>query len=203
MDDDLRWSGIIKDALQKDGEFVVVGQARSGLAGAAMARELRPRIVLMDAVIAADELTGGLSRIRDASPSSQVIVLAERGDARLARRLLRNGARGYLAKEVTRLELVLAIRSAGASEQRIVLSIDPESLPLGEADDCQLSRREDQILRLVAGGLSNSQIARKLSVTEGTVKQHLRKVFVKLNAVGRMDAVNKALRSQVPLFVGA
>lgn len=107
------------------------------------------------------------------------------------------GISGYLAKSVTVLELVTAIRTIASRDVRVVLSVTRSSIEaLGRpGDESGLSRREKQIIeRIAAGlinGLSNGQIARRLSISEGTVKRHVHSTFVKLGAVSRIDAVNK------------
>ena len=135
-------------------------------------------------------------RLRDASPESRVIILSMHEGPRLVQELLDAGIRGYLLKSVHWQELVLAIRTVHLEPDRVVLGVSGQSLRnprqgLG-AGTMALSAREREILGLVREALSNSQIASRLSLKEATVKRHLRNVFVKLGAVSRTDAVNKA-----------
>jgi len=112
----------------------------------------------------------------------------------LVQSLLAVGIRGYLLKSVHGRELVSAIRSLRDGEARILLSVSRESLAYALAPRSQtLSDRELQVLELTAHALSNTQIASRLRLTEATVKRHLRNIFVKLGAVSRIDAVNKAI----------
>ena len=110
----------------------------------------------------------------------------------LLRALLEAGIRGYLLKTVTRHELVAAIQAVEDPE-RIVLSVSRRSLPEDDgAQPVQLTERERQVLELTARALTNRQIANRLSLTEATVKRHLRNIFAKLGAGSRLDAVNRA-----------
>ncbi|MGA7808470.1 helix-turn-helix transcriptional regulator, partial [Bradyrhizobium sp.] len=111
----------------------------------------------------------------------------------LVQDLLAIGVRGYLLKSIHWQELVVAIRAVSADADRVVLGVSRESLRQVEQKSGieMLSDREREVLHLVAQALSNSQIASRLSLTEATVKRHLRNIFVKLGAVSRLDAVNK------------
>ena len=116
------------------------------------------------------------------------------------------GARGYLPMSIKGQELVVAIRAVLADPDRIVLGVSRSSLGYahggGRSAD-PLSERERQILALVGKALSNRQIAAQLCVTEATVKRHLRNIFVKLGAVSRIDAVNKAAAQDDPHSPGS
>jgi DNA-binding NarL/FixJ family response regulator len=115
----------------------------------------------------------------------------------LLQSLLAVGIKGYLLKSVTRHELVAAIRGARADDGRILLSVSPTSLAAQARATSVLSDRERAILELVASAMSNTQIANRLYLTEATVKRHIRNIFVKLEAVSRIDAVNKAIAASM------
>jgi DNA-binding NarL/FixJ family response regulator len=200
VDDHTLFCEALRTTLEIEDDFTVVAQAQSGTLAMQLVGEIRPDVVLMDAMMPGDSVTTRVSRIREASPATRVIILTMHDDPVLVQDLLQLGIRGYLLKSATRLELVAAIRAVHADEQRVVLSVSPASLTgttrmSGERE--RLSDREREVLLLVAQGLSNSQIATQLTIAEGTVKRHLRNTFTKLDAVSRIDAVNKALAASL------
>lgn len=199
IDDHTLFCEALRTTLEIEDDFAVVAQAQSGTLAMQLVGEIRPDVVLMDAMMPGDSVTTRVSRIREASPATRVIILTMHDDPVLVQDLLQLGIRGYLLKSATRLELVAAIRAVHADEQRVVLSVSPASLTstrtTGERE--RLSDREREVLLLVAQGLSNSQIATQLTIAEGTVKRHLRNTFTKLDAVSRIDAVNKALAASL------
>jgi DNA-binding NarL/FixJ family response regulator len=123
-----------------------------------------------------------------------VIILSMYEGPQLVQALLAAGIRGYLLKSIHWQELVVAIRAVHTDSDRVVLGVSRESLRYVQQGPPPgtLSARELEVLELVAQAFSNSQIASRLNLTEATVKRHLRNVFVKLGAVSRLDAVNKA-----------
>ena len=164
----------------------------SGSAVAAVAKE-RPDIVLLDVEVPGDEATTTVRRMRDVSPTTKVIILSMYDGSHVVQSLLSLGVNGYLHKSVTRLGLVAAIRSTCDDEGRIVVSVSPQSLVHASSDVIVLTRRECEVLQLVAFAMSNAQVGKRLLLSEATVKRHLRNVFVKLSAASRIDAVNKAV----------
>lgn len=184
--------------LETQDDMLVVGEAGDSAAAVALAASKHPDIVLLDIEIPGGEVTATVSQIRDCSPGSRVIILSMYEGPQLVQALLAAGIRGYLLKSVHWQELVAAIRAVDADCNRVVLGVSQESLRHVRQgpDTGMLSARELEILTLVGQALSNSQIASRLSVTEATVKRHLRNIFVKLGAVSRIDAVNKAAELQ-------
>jgi DNA-binding NarL/FixJ family response regulator len=158
----------------------------------------RPDIVILDIEIPGDEPTVTVSRIRALSPATQVVVLSMYDSAELLRQLITAGIRGYLLKTVDRHELFAAIRGVHRGSGSMMISVSPESLALLHGtSEVALSAREREILGMVAQAMSNIQISHRLDITEATVKRHLRNIFVKLGAVSRIDAVNKAIEAQL------
>jgi DNA-binding NarL/FixJ family response regulator len=140
------------------------------------------------------EVTSTVMRIKAVSPGTSILVLGVHDRAELVRDLLDLGVKGYLLKNATRLQLLAAIRSASSDDERVMLFVSRQSFTRPDEPDAQvLSARERDVLELVAAARSNAQIAAELSVTEATVKRHLRNIFVKLGAVSRIDAVNKGI----------
>ncbi|MEV0155452.1 response regulator transcription factor [Micromonospora sp. NPDC050686] len=183
----------LREILEAQGDMSVVGEAGDSASALTLAAESRPDVVLLDVEIPGEDVTTTVSRLRTLTPDSKVIILSMYDGPQLLRSLLAAGVRGYLLKNVHRQELVAAIRSVHSDEGRVVLAVSRESLAQadGAASDV-LSTREREVLELTAEALSNTQIASRLSLTEATVKRHLRNIFVKLGAVSRIDAVNKA-----------
>jgi len=123
-----------------------------------------------------------------------VSTMTMHDDARLVRSLVASGARAYVIKSATREELLATIRTVQRDANRIILSVSRDTLESLEGRNEELlSTRELEVLTLVAEGMSNAQIARRLYIAEGTVKRHLTNIYAKLGVVSRIDAVNKAI----------
>jgi DNA-binding NarL/FixJ family response regulator/signal transduction histidine kinase len=172
----------------------VVGQAGDSATAMAMAAAEQPDVILLDIEIPGTDPTTTVRLLQDSCPGCRVIIVSTYEDPRLVRDLLAAGIRGYLLKSTRWQELVAAILTVMADEDRIVLGVSRQSLrvPPQEPPAQLLSSREHEVLALVSQALSNGQIASRLSITEATVKRHLRNIFAKLGAVSRIDAVNKA-----------
>lgn len=186
------------EILGAQNDMRVVGQAEDSATTVALAAKEQPDVVLLDVEIPGGEVTATVSQIRNCSPCSRVIILSMYEGPQLVQVLLAVGIRGYLLKSVHWQELVVAIRAVCADSDRIVLGVSQQSLRYvnQESPAETLSAREREVLKLVAQALSNSQIASHLGLKEATVKRHLRNIFVKLGAVSRIDAVNKAAEWQ-------
>jgi DNA-binding NarL/FixJ family response regulator len=180
-------------------DMKVVGQAGTGEETIVAARKLRPDVVVMD--IAMPRL-GGLEatrRIMAECPGTRVLVLSAHEDAEHVIPLLEAGAVGYLPKTVRLGEFLDAIRSASRGESVlppsvasvVVRYLSGAMQPTAEPD---LSEREMEVLRLVARGFSNYQIARQLGLSVRTVEAHLTHVYNKLDVRSRTEAVLLAER---------
>jgi DNA-binding NarL/FixJ family response regulator len=189
----------LREILETQHDLRVIGEAEAAATAVALAAEKQPDIVLLDVEIPGGEVTATVNQIRHRSPEARVIILSMHEGPRLVQALLAAGICGYLLKSIHWQELVVAIRAVHADSDRIVLGVSRESLSSAQPgpSPVTLSARELEVLDLVAQALSNSQIASLLQVTEATVKRHLRNIFVKLGAVSRLDAVNKAKELQL------
>jgi DNA-binding NarL/FixJ family response regulator len=173
--------------IREEADMVVVGEASNGREAIEAFRGCRPDVTLMDLQL--PELNGidAISAIRGEHPSARIIVLTTYdGDVRV-RRALMAGAAGYILKSMIRKELILAIRAVHAGRKFIPQQIAIEVAGYFEKDD--LSAREIEVLRAVAEGKSNKIIADQLSITETTVKAHMKSILLKLGASDRTHAV--------------
>jgi DNA-binding NarL/FixJ family response regulator len=133
-----------------------------------------------------------IQKIRDFDPTARIIVLTTYlGDVQ-ALRALKAGAMGYLLKASLRRELLDTIRAVHAGQRRVPVDVARE-LERHAPDDA-LTEREIEVLKLIAKGFSNKLVAERLSITEDTVKGHVRNILSKLNASDRTHAVTIALR---------
>ncbi|MGA7538404.1 MAG: response regulator transcription factor [Steroidobacteraceae bacterium] len=155
-------------------------------------RGTRPDVTLMDIQMPGASGIDAIAAIRTESPDARIIVLTTYAGDALAQRALRAGVQGYLLKGSVRKELLDAIRKVHAGLKRIQPEIAAELAScLGEEG---LSVRELEVLALIAAGNANKSIASKLSITEETIKGHVKNILAKLRANDRTHAVTLALR---------
>jgi DNA-binding NarL/FixJ family response regulator len=190
----------LRTLLTEDPGIEVIGEARTGKEAVKLASDLRPDVVLMDMVM--PELDGiqATEQIRAAKPATQVLVLTsfiEEGQVQAA---VQAGAIGYLMKDILKDELVAAIRAA--HEGRPTLHPDAQqqlmrqvSAPVAPNPFQNLTERELDVLRLIAEGQSNKEIASSLGLTEGTVKGYVSAIFLKLDVADRTQAALYAVRN--------
>ncbi|GHE91655.1 DNA-binding response regulator [Streptomyces spiralis] len=184
----------------------VVGSAGDGHEAVELVAELAPDVVLMDLRMPRCDGVEATRRIRSEHPGTQVVVLTTYADDESLFPALRAGARGYLTKDAGGDEIVRAVESvlsgdAGLSPsiQRRLLerlsepepSSAPESSPAADAPD-GLTARECEVLVLIAEGLTNQEIARRLHVSTATVKTHINNLFAKAGLKDRAQAVRYA-----------
>lgn len=182
----------IAAVIQGESDMVVVAEASNGLEAVDRYRVHRPDVTLMDLLMPRMDGLAAIVAIRSEFPEARIVILTTyRGDAQ-ALRALKAGAAGYLLKSLIRTELLEAIRLVHAGRRRIPPEIAAE-LAEHAADDA-LSERELSVLKCVAAGNSNRQAAMQLSVTEETVKAHMKSILSKLGANDRTHAVTIALR---------
>ena len=179
----------------------VVGEAENGLEAVALAAEEKPDVILLDVEMPVMGAEKAIGQILRASPHSKVLVLTMYDEPRLVRKLLALGAHGYIVKNATREELVAAVHTVHRVENRVVLSVSRNTADrLEGSEKSVLSRRELEVLLLAARAMSNSQIASRLHISEGTVKRHLTNIYAKLGVSSRADAAKKALTSGLITF---
>ncbi|QUQ63087.1 response regulator transcription factor [Kutzneria sp. CA-103260] len=187
----------MRDVLLAEDDFRVVGEAADGESVVEVAARTQPDVVLLDVEMPRHHPVNTVQELLAASPRTRVIVLSMYDDPRLVKELLETGICGYLHKSVSRRDLVAAIRSACGDLKRVTVLVSQGAFSQAPVTTGGLSYREQEVLTLVASAMSNRQIAGKLCITEGTVKRHLRNIFGKLDAVSRIDAVNKAVSASI------
>ena len=178
--------------INSENDMELVAEASDGEEAIEQFRRHRPDVTLMDLRMPNLNGTEAISRIRNEFPDAKIIVLSTyAGDVQVLR-AIKAGARGYIVKGHVHRELLEAIRSVHAGHKRIPPEIAAE---LAEhAGDDALSSREIEVLRLIAAGNANKQIADKLAIEETTVKSHISSILSKLGANDRAHAVNIALK---------
>ncbi len=187
----------MRDVLLAEDDFRVVGEAADGESVVEVAARTQPDVVLLDVEMPRHHPVNTVQELLAASPRTRVIVLSMYDDPRLVQELLETGICGYLHKSVSRRDLVAAIRGACGDLKRVTVLVSQGAFSQAPVASGGLSYREQEVLTLVASAMSNRQIAGKLCITEGTVKRHLRNIFGKLDAVSRIDAVNKAVSASI------
>lgn len=184
--------------------FTVVGQAGDGKTAVSEALRLRPELVLLD--IHMPELTGleALKQIKAQLPETRVVMLTVSEDEETLVEAIKNGADGYLLKHLSGTEFIEMLDGLKRGEAAITRkSASYLMKQLSKPDPQQekpvqpLSEREIEILQLLAEGLSNKQISEKVSLSENTVKYHLKNILHKLNVQNRTEAVMYALRNDL------
>lgn len=185
----------MKEILQAQSDMVVVGEAGDSDSAIATVRQTRPNVVLFDIDMWEDQqVTVTIRKMTEISPESRIIVVSMRDEPEILNVLLPLGIKAYLVKTVGWQLLASVIRGCCAQGNYVVLVASRRSLPSPPTDaKPKLSPRELEVLELVSRARSNVQIAAHLLLSEATVKRHLRNIFIKLGAVSRIDAVNKAI----------
>ena len=178
----------------------VVGEAGDGEAAARLALELLPDVVLMDVSMPVLDGVEATRVIRDQTPAVQVVILTMHADKGVLDRAIRAGAVGYLVKDCTIDEVVRTIEQAASGETALSPELAGAMLaeavkPLaGVAPDSIISKREEEVLQLIAEGLSTTEVATRLYISVKTVKNHLASVYQKLDSRDRTQAVVRAVR---------
>ncbi|ROP48816.1 MULTISPECIES: response regulator transcription factor [unclassified Rathayibacter] len=176
--------------------LTVVGEAGSPAEAIDAAAHLHPDVVLMDLRFGADRETGvdATRALRSSAEPPSVLVLTTYDTDADILGAVEAGASGYLLKDAPPEELLAAIRAAAAGESALAPAVAARLFERLRSPAPRLSARETEVLALVAQGLSNTEVAARLFVTETTVKSHLAHVFAKLGVASRTAAVSAARR---------
>ena len=173
-------------------DMKVVGEACNGIEALEMFRKYRPDVTLMDLVMPEMKGVDAIIAIRAEFPEARITVLTTyTGDVQVLR-ALKAGARGYLLKGLLRRELLETIRAVHVGRKCIPTEVAAQLAD--HVGDEALSTREIEVLRLIASGNTNKVIADQLSITEETVKGHVKNILAKLSANDRTHAVTIGLK---------
>jgi DNA-binding NarL/FixJ family response regulator len=192
----------LRTVLDSEARLEVVGEAVNGAEAVEKAETLRPDVVLMDLMMPVMDGVEATRQIMQAHPQSRVLVLTSFAGDQYVRDAIKAGALGYLMKDVLAQELIRAIHDAAEGQptlhpeaQRHLMRqvVQPEKASL--LDD--LTERECDVLRLIAEGNSNKEIAAALRLTEGTVKGYVSSILAKLGVADRTQAALYAVKHGV------
>jgi DNA-binding NarL/FixJ family response regulator len=188
----------LRALLSSQSEFEIAGEANNGEEAVRLAISLVPDLILMDLQMPIVDGLEAIKRIRDRLPKANILVLTtyeSDADILLA---LEAGAMGYLLKDTPPEQLFQAVRNAASGEMALAPRVAEKVMQrLTNPAKNALSRREIEVLELAAQGNPNKAIARKLFITEATVKSHFVHIFSKLGVVDRTAAVTKAVKEKI------
>lgn len=191
----------VQEVLAADGEFEVVGEAADALQAIDLAQRLRPDLVLMDVRLPGIDGIAATARLKSRLPGCRVVMLSVSDDVRDLFAAIRSGAQGYLLKNLDPADWTAYLRQILSGEAPIsreiatrILKEFAEANPLPVPPIESLTSREEEVLQLVAAGHSNREIATRLDIAEGTVKNHLRNILGKLHLKNRTALASFALR---------
>jgi DNA-binding NarL/FixJ family response regulator len=189
--------------LQLQEDLDIVGEAGDGMEAVAQVRKLRPDVVLLDLVMPHLDGIDAIRQIREAGPSTKVIVLTTFADDDKVFPAVKAGAAGYLLKDVEPRDLAEAIRTVHRGQGLLHPSI-ASKLMLEYAGEHRraetleaLTDREMDVLRLIAQGMTNREIAREFVLSEKTVKTHVSNILAKLRLADRTQAALYAVRNRL------
>lgn len=200
VDDHAIWRGGVRSMLA-DTEFEVVGEASSGHEAVEKARELQPRLTLLDIRMAGGDGLEALMALKREHPRMAVVMLTTYDNPTYMARAVAGGAAGYLLKGIELEEFVAALRAVAGGEtllspQELVRSLRGISEAAAGSEDLiePLTDREQEVLRLLATGLANRGIGNVLFIAESTVKTHVEHILGKLGISDRVQAAVWAAR---------
>jgi len=192
----------IRGLLELVGDFDVVGEADDGNAAVRKILELHPDVALLDVRMPGTDGLGAVRQLRDGGDPTPIVLLTTFDDDAVLLEAVRMGAAGFLLKDVDVEDLAKALRAAAAGETLVLPAVSDRAergarevgaeFAAAELPE-ELTPRELEVLRLIAGGFSNREIAHALGTAEGTVKNQTSSVLSKLGVRDRTRAVLKAL----------
>ena len=187
----------VRAVLETDADFRVVGEFGSGNEALASGAALAPDVALVDLKMPGLSAPETIAALRERVPGVRVLVFTSFGEDALIRATLDAGATGYLLKDALQHDLIAAIRSVAAGETYLAPAAQRQLMELlrkPQASRDALTARETDVLKLIAEGLSNKQIGKRLSLTEGTVKGYVSQILAKLRLEDRTQIALYAVR---------
>lgn len=184
----------------EDGAFEIVGDYRA--ADATLLAGLRPELVVVDLDGQPSDVSLSIGVCSQALPAARICVLSMHLAPEMMQRCLSSGAEAYIVKDISPAELVRAVKTVAGGQSYV----DPRvaggllrrrSQQNGKPDIMELSAREAEVLKLIAEGLANKQISARLHLSEKTVKNHVSRIFSKLNISARTQAAVHAIRAGI------
>lgn len=185
--------GALKALLDDQADFAVVGEAADIASARAAVLEHRPRVLVLDVNMPDGLGVDAVAGLREESPGTEIVLLTMERDMTLARSAIDSGARGYLFKDAAHLELIEAVRHAAEGREYLPAAVATGLKDQGKADHAVLTPRETEVLRLMALGHTNREIAGQLSLSVRTVETHRSHIQQKLGLSSRPDLTRYAL----------
>jgi two-component system response regulator DegU len=183
----------IRRALELEG-IKVVAEASDGAEAIRLALEHKPDVVLMDVSMPGMDGVEAARRLVEADGRQRVVMLTMHIDRDIIDRAIRAGAVGYLTKDSSISEVILAIQLAANGDRPMSPRLAAAMLDEARREDALISVREEEVLQLVADGFGTNEIAERLYISGKTVKNHLASIYEKLNARDRTQAVLMAVK---------
>lgn len=185
----------------KESGIRIVAEAANGAEAIRLARRHKPDVVLLDVRLGAEDGLDSIKRLRSAAPAARVVAFSAFDNPTYVARAVSAGAHDYVLKSASRADLITAVTGAasgspptrGGELRRMAMSMANKQLPADA--DVPLTPRETQVLRLVAMGLSNREIADALEISVETVKEHVQNLLRKVDLADRTQAAVWALRN--------
>ena len=193
---------LLREGLRRsleDAGLTIVGEAGDGQEAVAMAEEHRPDVVLMDVTMPKGGGVEATRVIRSRMPDVEVLVLTMHADPEVVAEAVRAGAAGYLVKDCTTDDIVAMLHAVASGEAALSPDLASSMLAAAQPVDTPgdaplLTRREEEVLKLIADGSSTPEVGKALFISTKTVRHHLSSIYEKLDSRDRTQAVLRAVR---------
>lgn len=175
-------------------DMTVVAEAEDAEHAIEIFRKHKPDVVVVDLRLPGMDGNELIKVLRHESPGAKIVVLSSYGGGDEVTRAVQNGAAGYVMKNMPLERVLEAVRAVHAGGQYIPPEV---AVRMGQLIQSDLSARELEVLRLIAAGRSNKEVASDLGIVEGTVKGHVTNIFLKLGAADRTQAITIAMKRRI------